>query len=126
MRFLDRVFRRKEKTEFVFRMPPPMPTLPYPPRLMFSDRVLEIKKQQRELLVACLTGGMTYEQAKDAVEKETANEMAKAENADEQARKVNDDLSRVHQNRVDEYSSEMQRWLSNRQAGNSMLDNPTT
>lgn len=61
-------------------MLPPAP--PMPPMLREPSEVLRVRELKRTMLLACLTGGMTYEAAKSATDLEFSEDMAKAEKDD--------------------------------------------
>jgi hypothetical protein len=100
----------KPKDEpWVCKIPEVVPYPPSAPIAQFTGRVAQVKEEQRKLLTACLTGGMTYEAAKLAVEAETAEEMQEATEADDAARKINEELVVWYREQCDEYSESLRK-----------------
>lgn len=75
----DEIEKACEYKPFV---PLPMPPMAFPRREPF------IRDQIRKMLLACLTGGMSYDEAKVACELEFGEELASAKDADKKADEI--------------------------------------
>lgn len=102
--------KKKEGKPWVMRFPEPYPSIPFAPMHAFTGNVAKVKEEQRKLLTACLTGGMSYEDAKKAVQSETAEEMALAKKSDAKAKEINEEAHKIFMRQIAEHEAEVERW----------------
>lgn len=77
---------KNNEIERVFEYKPFVP-LPMPP-MSFPHREPFVRDQIRKMLLACLTGGMSYEDAKSACEAEFGEELSEAKEADKKSYEI--------------------------------------
>ncbi len=77
---------------------------------MSTCAVNQVKAERKEILLACLAGGMAYEDAKIASEKETAEAMEKAQRSDKASSEYNAVAIENHKLKIEKYNLLMEEY----------------
>lgn len=90
---------------------------PAPPILWPGTAVSSVKESKHKMLLACLTGGMSYEDAKSATDAEFADALNEAEKRDKNTAEMNSYLSKDYEKRCQEYENEVKAWYEGKGKG---------